>query len=134
MCRTQGCGIVMPMTMPQVKRRVRTPDRACADGLGQSAISLSRRAVPREAAFWLVGYVFSAVILGTALPVPVYAIYQRQWHFSSGVLTLIFAVYAVAVLATLLLAGPASGQARRQPAMALPPSPFTCPLPRVLFV
>ena len=86
----------MPMTMPQVKRRVRTPDRACADGLGQSAISLSRRAVPQEAAFWLVGYVFAAVILGTALPTPLYAIYQRQWHFSAGVLTLIFAVYAVA--------------------------------------
>ena len=82
----------MPMTMPQVKRRARTPDRACADGLGQSAISLNRRAVPREAAFWLVGYVFAAVILGTALPAPLYAIYQRQWHFSAGVLTLIFAV------------------------------------------
>ena len=104
--------------MPQVKTRARTPDRACADGLGQSAISLNRRAVPREAAFWLVGYVFAAVILGTALPAPLYAIYQRQWHFSAGVLTLIFAVYAVAVLATLLLAGQASDQAGRKPVMA----------------
>ena len=34
----------MPMTMPQVKRRVRTRDRACVDGLGQSAISLNREA------------------------------------------------------------------------------------------
>ena len=84
-----------------MKTRARTPDPACADGLGQSAISLNRRAVPREAAFWLVGYVFAAVILGTALPAPLYAIYQRQWHFSAGVLTLIFAVYAVAVLASL---------------------------------
>src|SRR5690348_3372040 len=108
----------MPMTMPQVKRRVWTPDQACVDGLGQSAISLNRRAVPREAAFWLVGYVFAAVILGTALPAPLYAIYQRQWHFSAGVLTLIFAVYAVAVLATLLLAGQASDQAGRKPVMA----------------
>jgi MFS family permease len=64
-----------------------------------------------EVAFWLIGYVFAALILGTALPAPLYAIYQRQWHFSSGVLTLIFAVYAVAVLATLLLAGRASDQA-----------------------
>src|SRR2546421_8305249 len=118
MCHRQRCGIVMPMTMPQVKRLVRTPDRACADGLGQSAISLNRRAVPREAAFWLVGYVFAAVILGTALPAPLYASYKRQWHFSAGVLTLIFAVYAVAVLATLLLAGQASDQAGRKPVMA----------------
>jgi MFS family permease len=74
--------------------------------------------VPRQVAFWLTGYVFSAVILGTALPAPLYAIYQRQWHFSAGVLTLIFAVYAVAVLATLLLAGRVSDQAGRKPVMA----------------
>src|SRR5580700_8056945 len=97
---------------------VRTQDRPCADGLEQSALHLHRRAVPREAAFWLVGYVFGAVILGTALPVPLYAIYQRQWHFSSAVLTLIFAVYAAAVLATLLLAGQSSDQAGRKPVMA----------------
>ena len=117
MCRRRRCGIVMAMT--QVKPRARTSDRPCADGLGQSAISLNRRAVPREVAFWLIGYVFAAVILGTALPAPLYAIYQRQWHFSSGVLTLIFAVYAVAVLATLLLAGQASDQAGRKPVMAV---------------
>src|SRR5580692_5191576 len=98
---------------------VRTQDRPCAEGLEQSALHLHRRAVPREATFWLVGYVFAAVILGTALPVPLYAIYQRQWHFSSGVLTLIFAVYAVAVLATLLLAGQASDQAGRKPVLAV---------------
>ena len=40
---------------------VRTQDRPCADGLEQSALRLHRRAVPREAAFWLVGYVFGAV-------------------------------------------------------------------------
>jgi MFS family permease len=97
---------------------VRTQDRPCADGLEQSALHLHRRAVPREGAFWLVGYVFGAVVLGTALPVPLYAIYQRQWHFSSGVLTLIFGVYAVAVLATLLLAGQASDQVGRKPVLA----------------
>ena len=105
--------------MTQVSSRVRTPDRPCVDGLGQSAIRLNRRAVPREIAFWLVAYVFGAVILGTAVPAPLYAIYQRQWHFSSLVLTLIFAVYAVAVLATLLLAGRASDQAGRKPVMAV---------------
>src|ERR1700729_4317537 len=116
MWRGRRCGIVVPMT--QVNRRVRTSDRPSADGLGQSAIILNRRAVPSEVAFWLIGYVFAALVLGTALPAPLYAIYQRQWHFSSGVLTLIYAVYAVAVLATLLLAGRASDQAGRKPVMA----------------
>jgi MFS family permease len=104
--------------MTQVHARTRTPDRPCADGLGQSAISLNRRAVPGEIAFWLIAYVFAAVVLGTAVPTPLYAIYQRQWHFSAGILTLIFAVYAVAVLATLLLAGRTSDQAGRRPVMA----------------
>src|ERR1700685_4313664 len=116
MCRGQRSGIVLLMT--QVHARIRTPDRPCADGLGQSAISLNRRAVPREIAFWLIAYVFAAVILGTVVPAPLYAIYQRQWHFSAGILTLIFAVYAVAVLATLLLAGRTSDQAGRRPVMA----------------
>jgi MFS family permease len=104
--------------MTQVHARIRTADRPCADGLGQSAIRVSRRAVPGEIAFWLIAYVFAAVVLGTAVPTPLYAIYQRQWHFSAGILTLIFAVYAVAVLATLLLAGRTSDQAGRKPVMA----------------
>jgi MFS family permease len=104
--------------MTRVHPRERTADRPCADGLGQSANRLTRRAAPREIAFWLAAYVFAAVMLGTAVPAPLYAIYQRQWHFSAGILTLIFAVYAVAVLATLLLAGRASDQAGRKPVMA----------------
>jgi MFS family permease len=74
--------------------------------------------VPRKVAFWLIAFVFATTILGTALPAPLYAIYQRQWHFSPGVLTLVFAVYAVGVLATLLLAGRASDQVGRKPVMA----------------
>jgi MFS family permease len=116
MFRGRRSGIVVPMT--QVNQRARTPDRPCAEGLGQTAIRLNRRTVPREVAFWLAAYVFAAVILGTAVPAPLYAIYQRQWHFSSAVLTLIFAVYAAAVLTTLLLAGQSSDQVGRKPVMA----------------
>jgi MFS family permease len=65
---------------------------------------------PREVAFWLIAYVFAATMLGTTLPTPLYVIWQSQWHFSSGVITLIFAVYAAGVLAALILAGRASDQ------------------------
>jgi MFS family permease len=103
--------------MTQALQGVRAPDRPCVDGLDRPA-RIQRLAVPREAAFWLVAYVFGATILGTSLPAPLYSIYQRQWHFSSAVLTLIFAAYAVAVLATLLVAGRASDQVGRKPVMA----------------
>jgi MFS family permease len=53
------------------------------------------------------------------LPAPLYGIYQTQWHFSAATVTLIFAVYAAAVLATLLLAGRSSDQAGPRPVLAM---------------
>jgi MFS family permease len=102
--------------MTEARQGIGTPDRPCVDDLDRPA-TIHRLAVPRQAAFWLVGYVFAVTILGTSLPAPLYVIYQRQWHFSTGVLTLIFAVYAVAVLATLLFAGRVSDQVGRKPVM-----------------
>ncbi len=69
-------------------------------------------------AFWLLTVVFAGVMLGTTLPTPLYVVYQAEWHFSAGLVTVIFAVYAAAVLATLLLAGRASDQVGRKPVLA----------------
>ena len=79
---------------------------------------LRRRATRRRVAFWLLAFVFAATMLGTTLPTPLYVIYQAQWHFSAAMVTVIFAVYAAAVLATLLLAGRSSDQAGRKSVLA----------------
>src|SRR5207244_11087724 len=71
-------------------------------------------AARRPVAFWLVAYVFAATMMGTTLPTPLYVIYQGQWHFSSGIVTVIFATYAAGVLAALLLAGRSSDQVGRR--------------------
>src|ERR1700693_719134 len=98
---------------------------AGADARGQRlaaaapAAAPGRRAAHRRVAFWLLAFVFGATMLGTTLPTPLYVIYQGQWHFSAVVVTLTFAVYAVAVLATLLLAGRPSAQAGRKPVLAV---------------
>jgi len=98
----------------------RVPDQPCVDCLDQSfAGELRRLAVPRQAAFWLLAVVFTITMLGTTLPTPLYVIYQAEWHFSAGVVTLIFAVYAAAVLVALLLAGRSSDQAGRRPVLAV---------------
>jgi MFS family permease len=68
-------------------------------------------------AFWIVTYLFTAAMLGTTLPTPLYVIYQAQWHFSSGIITIIYASYAIGVLATLLLAGRSSDQIGRRPVL-----------------
>ena len=58
-------------------------------------------------------------MLGTTLPTPLYVIYQDRWHFSAAMVTVTFAVYAAAVIATLLLAGRSSDQAGRRPVLAV---------------
>jgi MFS family permease len=72
---------------------------------------------PRAGAFWLVAYLLTAIMLGTTLPTPLYVIYQNQWHFSSGLIALIFASYAGGVLTALLLAGRSSDQVGRRPVL-----------------
>jgi len=71
----------------------------------------------RPVAFWIVTYLFTAIMLGTTLPTPLYVIYQGQWHFSSAITTIIFASYAVGVLAALLFAGRSSDQVGRRPVL-----------------
>ena len=97
----------------------RIPDQPCADCFDHSLVAeRGRLAVPRRLAFWLLALVFTITMLGTTLPTPLYVIYQAQWHFSAAIVTVTFAVYAAAVLATLLLAGRASDQAGRRPVLA----------------
>ncbi len=55
--------------------------------------------------FWIVGYVFAVTIAFSALPTPLYVLYQARDHFSTFMVTIIFAAYAVGVLASLFLAG-----------------------------
>src|ERR1700722_6140929 len=98
----------------------RMPDQPCVDCLDHSLAAVrTRPAAPRQVAFWLLASVLTITMLGPTLPTPLYVIYQAQWHFSSVVVTVTFAVYAVAVLATLLLAGRSSDQAGRKPVLAV---------------
>jgi MFS family permease len=73
-----------------------------------AGLRLSRsltRTVGRPLAFWFVAYAFFAVTIGTTLPTPLYPIYQQRFGFSQLLITIIFASYAVAVLAGLFLFG-----------------------------
>ena len=55
--------------------------------------------------FWLVGYLLMMLMVGANLPSPLYGVYQHEWGFSSGILTLVFAVYALMIVPALLLFG-----------------------------
>jgi len=56
-------------------------------------------------------------MLASGLPSPLYSIYQQEWGFSTLMLTLVFAVYAFGVLATLLLTGRLSDEIGRRPVL-----------------
>ena len=108
-----------PVTMMPPQAPARRADRPCVDCLDEARVlSPQRFMAPRPTAFWLVAALFAVTMLGTTLPTPLYVIYQGMWHFSSGVVTLIFASYAGGVLAALLLAGRVSDQVGRKPVLA----------------
>jgi MFS family permease len=82
------------------------------------------RAAPRATLSQPVAYALSATIIGAALfasatPSPLYATYAQLWGFSSVVLTLVYATYALGVLVSLLLAGRASDVAGRRPVLLI---------------
>jgi MFS family permease len=100
---------------PPRRAGVSTPDQPCVDCLEEiEAPRRYRLTIRSPVAFWIVTYLFAAIMIGTTLPTPLYVIFQAQWHFSSGITTIIFASYAVGVLAALLLAGHASDQVGRR--------------------
>lgn len=63
----------------------------------------------------LLAYAFAAVMAGTTLPTPVYALYGEHMHFAVFTTTVIFSTYAVAVLAALLVLGRWSDAVGRRP-------------------
>jgi MFS family permease len=56
-------------------------------------------------AFWMVAAAFLGNLAFSAVPTPLYAIYQQRDHFSNLMVTVVYAVYAVGVVISLFLAG-----------------------------
>ncbi|WP_252341858.1 MFS transporter [Rhodococcus sp. 14-2483-1-2] len=71
--------------------------------------------MPHRYAFWVVGTAFIVLMASSAAPSPLYPVYQQSWGFSAITLTVIFAVYALALLLTLLTVGSLSDHIGRKP-------------------
>jgi MFS family permease/acetolactate synthase regulatory subunit len=98
-------------------------------GVGNKLSSIfSNRAV----AFWLVAYSLCITLLGTNIPSPLLALYRAQWHLSPSMVTLLFAVYAVVVIPTIIISGQLSDQLGRK--KLLIPGVFFIIVGSVLFV
>jgi MFS family permease len=87
-----------------------------AVGHRQSPSSLS---LERRTAFWVLAVILGALLFASSVPSPLYVVYQREWDFSAITLTAVFAVYAIALLAALLVLGSLSDHVGRRPTLAV---------------
>ena len=80
--------------------------------------------VPERAGrpFLILTVAFFALLLGSNLPTPLYAVYRERFGFSSAVLTLVFATYMVVLVPTLLLCGQLSDRVGRKRVVAAGPA------------
>ena len=69
----------------------------------------------RDLGFWAIAFSFLTVLAYNAVPAPLYAIYQQRDGFSSFMLTVIFAAYAVGVVLSLFSVGHLSDVHGRRP-------------------
>ncbi|MUN37944.1 MFS transporter [Actinomadura litoris] len=74
--------------------------------------------VPWRGAFTSAAAVLVLFVAASGAPTPLYVIYQQRWHFTAWVLTVVFALYVLGVLGSLLTVGALSDHLGRRPVLA----------------
>ncbi len=77
------------------------------------------RTLSQPLAYALSAAIIAFALFASATPSPLYETYSVLWGFSPSVVTLVYATYALGVLAALLLAGRASDEAGRRPVLLM---------------
>jgi MFS family permease len=75
------------------------------------------RMLPDRAAFALQVSILVLFLASSSAPTPLYAIYESTWGFSPITVTVVFGVYALAVLTSLLTVGSLSDHIGRRPVL-----------------
>ncbi|MCJ0904923.1 MFS transporter [Rhodococcus sp. ARC_M6] len=83
----------------------------------QKTVGTTRPSLGRGASFTLIAVIIATFLGASATPTPLYEHYQQLWGFSSLGSTLVFGIYALALLATLLTAGSLSDHIGRRPVL-----------------
>lgn len=82
-----------------------------------AAVRPARRTLRPIAAFVGAALAFVGVTFAAGAPSPLFVLYQQQWGFPDWVLTGAFAIYAITLLVTLLIAGSLSDHIGRRPVL-----------------
>ena len=75
------------------------------------------RTLSPTVAFGLLASILVMLLASSSAPTPLYATYQAEWGFSAITITVVFGVYAVAVLLSLLVFGALSDHVGRRPVL-----------------
>ena len=75
------------------------------------------RPLSPQVSFFLLASITLSFFAGSSAPTPLYPVYQAEWGFTPVTITLIFGIYAVVLLATLLVVGRLSDHIGRRPVL-----------------
>lgn len=73
--------------------------------------------LPRDIGFAGISAAMVAILVAAGSPTPLLPIYEKQWGFAPWMLTLAFGVYAIALLAAIVVIGSLSDHIGRRPLM-----------------
>ncbi len=109
-------GTVRTITQPPTDE---IPKAVIVNSVSTANAPVARRAVriPAGAALYLQASIILFFLAGSSAPTPLYAVYQAKWGFSPITTTVVFGVYALAVLASLLVVGRLSDHIGRRPVL-----------------
>src|ERR1700722_3018702 len=86
-------------------------------GRGRAGPGPGRLRLSGRPAVFVLASLIVALLASSAAPTPLYAIYQARWHFTPITTTVVFGVYALAVLTALLTLGKLSDHLGRRPVL-----------------
>src|SRR5215469_8909657 len=92
-----------------------TSSRVRSARLEEASEPLRRLALPKGAAFGVAAVAAFLAFASNSAASPLYRVYQAQFGFSAITLTLLFTVYVIVLLVTLLFVGSLSDYVGRRP-------------------
>jgi len=81
----------------------------------QAGVRTGRLSHP--ASFVAISAIFVLFAAASSAPSPLYVVYQREWGFSATTLTVVFAVYVLALIGSLVVVGALSDHVGRRPVL-----------------
>lgn len=91
---------------------------ACPTMVAPAASVGHSRRLSHPIAFAAITAILILFTAASSAPSPLYVVYQREWGFSAGTLTLVFAAYVVGLITSLLVIGALSDHVGRRPVLA----------------